>query len=420
MLITVIEKRCTARINCGNLFSNLNVVIMKKALLFLLACAGAFSAGAYRIEWGRSVTITQPVHEDLYVAGGTVTVNAPIYGDLIVAGGTININDTVMNDLLVAGGTVTINGYVADDIRCAGGELHVLKNIGGDLVVTGGKVDIANDVAIAGGLMTGGGEVTANGTVNGDVRCAAGNLVFNGTAAKNFDCRSESLTINGTVMGTAVLAARQINVGTAASFHNNVRYWNREGKLDFGQSLNGTTAEYDASLAIKPNAWYYLGHATLLGLVWYLSTVFIFLMLIEYLFRNTFQRAGNSLDHSLLKSLGYGFLFFIGVPLAVGLLLITVIGIPVGVLLMLSYITLVLLATVITSLVTANWYNHRFEHDWTYWQTVWAAFAVFVLFKMISLTPFWGWLIMILIACIAFGALLRTVNWRKKAQVAID
>lgn len=397
-----------------------NAIAMKKIFFSLLACAGCFSASAYRIEWGRNITITVPVHEDLYVAGGTVTLNAPVYGDLIVAGGIININDTVKNDLLLVGGTVNINGYVADDIRCAGGQLHVLKNIGGDLVITGGTVEIANGVTIGGGLITSGGEVTSAATVNGEVRCAAGYFVFYGIARNNVDCRSEQLTMNGTVMGTSVLAARKISIGNTASFRNTVRYWNKEGKLDFGQSLNGTTAAYDASLEMKPNAWYYLGHATALGLVWYLSTVFLFLIIIQYLFRNTFKKAGNSLNHAVLKSMGYGFLFFIGVPLAVALLLITVVGIPIGVIVMLSYITVVLLATIITSLVMANWYNHRFERGWTYWQTVWAAFVMFVLFKMVSLTPFLGWFIMIVIACIAFGALLRAVNWRRKGEVTVQ
>jgi hypothetical protein len=325
-----------------------------------------------------------------------------------------------MNDLLLAGGNVTINGYVVDDIRCTGGQLHVLKNIGGDLVIAGGTVEIANNVVIGGGLITGGGELKVDGTINGDVRCAAGNLIFNGTANKAFDCRSESLVMNGTVMGPSVLVAREMRIGPEASFHNNVRYWNKEGKLDVGSKLKGGTAVYDASLKMKPNAWYYLGHATLLGLLWYLSTVFLFLMLIQYLFRNTFQKAGNSLDQSLLQSLGYGLMFFVGVPLVVALLLITIIGIPIGIIVMLSYITLVLLATVITSLVMANWYNHRFDRRWTYWQIVGAALAMFVLFKLVSLTPFLGWLIMIVIACIAFGAILRNTNWKKERPIAVQ
>ena len=391
---------------------------MKKFILLLLVMTGFLAAKAYRLDWGRTVTITQAVHEDLYIAGGTVTLNAPVYGDVIIAGGTITINDTIMNDLLLAGGNVTINGYVMDDIRCAGGELHLLRNVGGDLVITGGNVDIARTVTIGGGLMTGGGEIVVNGTVNGDVRAAAGSFVFNGVANRNFDCRSGKLTMSGIVNGSAVLAANEMQIQQGAAFHNNVRYWTDKKRPDFAQSLRNGTATFDPSLKLRENNWYFLNHATALGLAWYLSAVFLFILLLQYLFGATFRKAGTAVDESMLKALGTGFLFLIGVPIAVVLLLITVIGVPIGLLLMALYIVAVLLATIITSLVIANWYNNRFHYNWGYWQIVAASMAMFVLFKLVSLTPFFGWLIMIVIACVAFGAILRIIHWRHGPAVA--
>jgi len=387
---------------------------MKKILLLSLTCLLVYNANAYRILWGRTVTITTPVHEDLYVAGGTVSINAPVYGDVIIAGGTISINDTIMNDLLLAGGNVTINSYVVDDVRCAGGELHIQKNIGGDLVVTGGKVEIARSVVINGGLITGDGNIVVNGTINGDVKVAAGSFTFNGIASKNFECRAEKFIMNGTVYGSSVLAARDISIQNGASFNNNVRYWNKAGKIDFKQSIKNGNAVFDPSLRITGDHWYYLGHATLLGLIWYLLTVFSFILLIQFLFGNTFKKAGHTTGHSLLKSLGFGFLFFIGVPIAVFLLLITIIGVPIGLIIMASYVVVVLLATIITSLVFANWYNDRFGYKWGYWKNVLSAMAMFILLKLVSFTPFLGWLIMIVIACIAFGAVLRNIDWRRK------
>ena len=75
------------------------------------------AASAFRIEYVYNVISSQPMYEDLYIAGGSITINYPIYGDLIIAGGTVIINDTVTNDILLAGGTVTFNGFVGDDIK---------------------------------------------------------------------------------------------------------------------------------------------------------------------------------------------------------------------------------------------------------------------------------------------------------------
>ena len=394
---------------------------MKKPILFLALIILFHSASAYRMEWGRTVIISTPVYEDLYVAGGTITINAPIHGDLIVAGGTVYINDTVMNDLLIAGGTIYINGYVADDIRCAGGQLFIQNNIGEDLVITGGRVNVAKTAFINGALIAGGGEIIVNGTVNGDVRSAAGKFTFNGIANKNFECRSESLIMNGTVAGTSTLAAQNIAVLSGASFNNNVRYWNKSGELSFNGSLKKGTAVYDPSLKIETKNWYYLGHATVLGLVWYLVTVFLFILLIQALFGKTLKRVGGVVGTSMLKSLAWGLVFFIAVPVAIVLLLITIIGIPLGLLLIFSYVSLIVLATIITSLVSANWYNNRFQKNWGLWKIVLSAFGMFILLKIVTFTPFFGWLIMFAIACIAFGSILRNVNWRKRqANIALS
>lgn len=285
---------------------------MKKLCFFSLFIASFLTASAYRLEWGRTVTINQPVFEDLYIAGGTVTLNAPVYGDVIVAGGTIIINDSIGNDLLLAGGEVEIKGYVADDIRCAGGELRMLKSIGGDLVITGGRVSIAPVVVVGGSLIIAGGEVVSNGQVIGETRAAAANVVFNGVYEKGMTARCEQLTVTGTVKGNVVLAAREITLGKDAAFTGNVRYWSKTNKPNFAPHVQSGIATFDPSLKLNFSNWFYLGHSTALGLVWYLSTVLLFLIIIQYLFGNTFKKAGDTVSNSLWKSLGYGLAFFCG------------------------------------------------------------------------------------------------------------
>lgn len=391
---------------------------MKKVLICLTLLLIFLPASAYRIVWGRTVTISRPVYEDLYVAGGTITINAPVYGDLIVAGGNVSINDSIMNDLLLLGGTVHINGYVVDDIRCAGGQLHVMKSTGGDLAITGGEVEIDRDVTIAGGLMTSGGTVIFNGIVNGPVQAYAGKFAFNGVAGNNFSYHGDKLMMNGTVNGVSVLSSRQMTIGENASFNNSVRFWNKKGSQDFAQSLKNGRAVYDPSLKIKGKNWYFLGHSSVFGLFWYVGMVFLFIIVIQYLFSNTMRKAGDTVFNSSLKSLGWGLLFLIVVPLATLLLLLSIIGIPLGLLLLFSYIGLIILATIITSVVVANWLNNRFNYHWSYWQLVMSALALFILFKLLTFTPFLGWFIMMVLACIAFGALLLNINWHKKSLTA--
>jgi hypothetical protein len=391
---------------------------MKKTLLLFVMTAGFINASAMRIEYGRNIIISQPVYEDLYIAGGSITINAPIHGDLIIAGGTIIINDTVTNDILLAAGTAIFNGFVGDDIRCAGGEIHISKNVTGDVVVTGGSVIIDKGVII-GGLLAGGGDVTIDGDINGGIKGVFGNLFLNGNISKDIECRGGKITVNGTIGGKSVLAARNIVIGNNAAFNGEVRYWTKKGSVDFKQSLKNGGAIYDPSLRIRTAEWYYLGATTILGLLWYLGMALLMILIVQYLFSATMKKAADTVFNSTLKSLGFGFLFFIAVPVAAAVALVTIIGVPVGLLLLFSYIALILLATVIISVVAANWINSRYDKNWNFWRLASAAFLLFVLLKLVSLIPFAGWLIMIVLACMVFGSVLLNVNWKKRhIQVA--
>jgi hypothetical protein len=386
-----------------------------KRILIVFICMVSTSLSA-QVKYGNMVTISRPVYEDLYIAAGTVIINAPVHGDLVVAGGTININDTVTNDILLAGGNITFNGYAGDDIRCAGGTLHISKNVSGDVVITGGTIVIDKGVTI-GGLVAGGGDITVNGIVAGNIRATAGKLTLNGIVQKKLDCRGANITINGQVQGPAVIAANsRLIVGNNASFMSNVRYWAPVKIVDFKRSLKGTTAQYDPTLRIEKEQWYFLGFATVMGLLWYIGMVLLLIMIVQYLFGNLMAGAGKTMYNKTLRSLGYGLLYWIGVPALAVIATITLVGVPVAIILVGVYIMLFLIASVIISVVLAGWIAGNAASPWSYWKKVFAAFALFIVVKLISFTPFLGRFIWAVLACIAFGAIAQNINWLKKRK----
>lgn len=364
---------------------------------------------------GDSVVINNKVNHDLYVAGGTVTVNAPIDGDLIVAGGTVVINDTVTQDVLAAGGKILIHGFIGDDIRCGGGSILHEGTVAGDLVVTGGRISVVKKAVVSGDLLSAGGEVILDGHVKGDVRNASGKFTLNGIVDRKLDCKGGEITVNGVIGDNAVIAAEDIKVGPAAKFSKEVRYWNEEGSLDFKNSLQGGSATYDPGLEIEDGKWHYLGFASLIMVLWYLGTALLMLFLVQYLFSLTFKNAANTVKNASLKSLGLGVLFLVGVPITIAVLFITVIGVPLAILTFIGYLTVILLATIIVSLLISNWINNTFYQSiWKNGRIVAAAFGIFIFLKLASLTPAIGPLIMLLLVCMAFGGLLLNVKLKRK------
>lgn len=391
-----------------------------KHVVLLIAAILLSGKTISQIRSGESVIIDHPVNDDLYVAAGTVTVNAPVRGDLIVAGGTVVINDSVSQDVLVAGGNITLNGLVGDDIRCAGGTVRLFNKVAGDFIVAGGEVNVHDLSVVSGDLLSSGGKVIVDGTIKGEIRDASGEFVLNGSAEQDITCKGGKIVINGTVSGNSVLAANTIELGPKARFVKDVKYWNKKGSLDFGRSINGSKATFDGSLEIEDGKWHYLGFASFVMVIWYLATALVMIVLIQYLFGLTLKNAANTVRNTSLKSLGLGFLFLVGVPLSIVLLFITVIGIPLAVLASLAYVTILLLATIIVSLLASNWINNTYyQSSWGNGRIVIAAFGIFIFLKLASLTPAVGPLIMLLLACMAFGGILLNVKWRRKKALSL-
>lgn len=387
---------------------------MKVKHLLLSVLVSAVSSYSFsQTRSGDNVLINQKITRDLYVAGGTVVIDAPIDGDVIAAGGTITINDSVMQDILVAGGNVLLNGYVGDDIRCTGGTITLSDRLAGDFIVAGGRINVDKDAIVGGDMLVTGGQVTVDGKVDGVVKTVSGEFTLNGTV-HGLEGRGNAIAINGTVYGPASLAAQTVEIGSQAAFEDNVSYWTENGTVDFKSSLKNGKATFDSSLAIEDTKWHFLGFASLLAVIWYLGAVMVMVILMQYFFGSTFSRAADSVKNMSLKSLGLGFLFLIGVPVAMVLAMVTIIGVPVGILMLVAYITVVLLATAIVSLLMSHWISKSYYGaSWTSRKLVLIAFVIFIVLKLASLTPVIGPLIMLLLACMAFGGILMNIKWRR-------
>ncbi|MDR3714223.1 MAG: hypothetical protein P4L51_15505 [Puia sp.] len=391
---------------------------MKQVFLLFLFSSVVIYGFPMVIASGNTVVIDQPVYEDLYLSGGTVMINAPVHGDIVVAGGTIYINDSVTRDILLAGGRATINGCVGGKIRCIGGTLRIGKDVQGDLVIAGGRVFVDKGATIFGSLLATGGELVLNGIVMGDVQARMGQFILYGKVGRDLDCRGGNIDIEGSVAGKALLAASgSLDIGSNASFLGEVRYWSPDKGVDFWKTLNKGNAIRDESLAIQQKHWYFFGAATFLGVLWYLGMGLVAILLLQYLFAPLFSKAGDTVFSHILQSLGMGVGFLFGVPLLIVLAFITLIGIPLGLILLFGYISMLLFCSGIVSVVAANWLNNRGEKSAGYRSLVVKAFGIFILLRLILFTPFLGWFLFFLLVCISFGAILLNIKWRRTGSI---
>lgn len=397
---------------------------IRQFLALILALSGAINAFALRIESGNDIRITTAVHEDLYVFGNSITIDGPVYGDIYCAGGTVTVNDSVYGDLVVAGGNVYLRGMVLDDVRAAGGTLTVSGSIAGDLLIAGGTVYVEPAATIGGDLALSGGTATLGSHITGSVQASGGTVVVNGAIDKSLTFNGGELTLNGVVNGAASIAATKLTIGNSATLKGNVRYWTDKGEVDFGSALqNGAIATFDPNMCThfeRPDAKY-LGFASIIGVLWYLIASAILIWLLQWLFAKPLQKAAETAQAAPMRALGYGFLYFAAVPVGIVLLLITIVGIPVGLIGLFLYILFFALANVITALAGAHWINTWKNYNWRSSNLIAVALGLLIVLKIVTLIPLIGWVCAAMVIMIAFGAILLNTNLfgRKTESVRI-
>jgi hypothetical protein len=394
---------------------------MKKSIL-LLAVLGLWAVGSLQastIKGGGDVHITEPVNGNLYAAGGKVYINAPIDGDLICAGGEIKIVGPVAADILLGGGEVIISSPVGGDLRLGGGKVTLEANVAGDLVIAGGELRVKAGVLIGGDVIIAGGKVVFEGTVGGDVKIAGGEVIFNGKAAGKMDVKGGKIYLNGEVQGDASLAAENLNIGANAAFYSTVQYWNEKGDANFeGHLYGGATATYDENLKIKTRIdREVVKNGFVAFAIFRFASAALLMTLLVALFSRFFEKnSGNVREHvgSYLKA---GSWVLIGTPLLSLLAFFTVIGIPIGFIMLSGYGVVLMLANSLTAVVAAYELKKYLQRDWSNGIIIAVSVGMFVALRMIGMMMMPGKFIVFAATVIAVGAVVMWVrNGGQKAD----
>lgn len=348
---------------------------MKKylGLLVGLALVLPLAAGAAEFRSGDSVALNEVVRENMYAAGGALNIAGTVEGDLYVAGGTVNIMGTVTGDVVVVGGTLIITGRVGQDLRVGGGNVTIGGTIGGELAAGGGQMNILPGTTVAGGAYLGAGTINMNGSVGKNLVIGGGEIIL-----------GPELKVNG----------------------NFDYYSQKEAKIDAGASIKGTTNfhKQEVRQAGFQRKAPFVALMTFWGIVG-LFSAFLLSYLLFYLWRDESKEMVGAAFESPLKELGRGFVTLFIIPIAAIILMITVIGLPLGFLAIICFAALLILGAAAAGLLwaalIAKYVFKRKETELSWWLI---AIAVVVM-ALIKIIPFIGWLIGFLVFLVGFGVL---------------
>ena len=289
------------------------VRIASTAVILAAAFAAATAAlAAQSFQSGGSVSIpSSEVREgDLYAAGESVRINGRLDGDLLAASRLVLVDGRVDGDVFAAADTVDLRGPIGDSTRVAAQTLTVDSAIDGNLLAAVSELVVTENARIAGGIVGTAARVEIDGAVGDGARLAAGEIV-----------------IRGTVHGDARLFADRVDLEPGARITGDLRYQARSPLSPEAAALVEGAVRYD-----EPPDESEEGGTPWGVLFWFWQTLAALLtgMLVVALFRGGVQRLAAAMAEETTLSALSGFAAFLLVPVAAIIVMVTLVGLPIG------------------------------------------------------------------------------------------
>jgi cytoskeletal protein CcmA (bactofilin family) len=331
-----------------------------------------------------SIAEDQVIDGDFYGAAGTVSISGVIEEDFVATGGQITLNGEIGADAFLLAGGVDIHGSVGDDLRIIAGEVTIAEPINGDLFIIAGDVDILSSASIEGDVLIYGGEVTIAAPVKGDI---LGNM--------------GSLRIDSLVEGNVDVTVSNLTLGDRANISGSISYISHNEMI---QALNSSVAgELIRNDPVIPQqesstwAWIVPGLVLVFSaLVWYLIS------------RKTLNIV---VDKALVKSpkpLLLGTVVLLFLPVAVLLLLVSMIGSIVGLVLLFTYLIVITLSFVALMAVLGQLFQIGMNRS-KQKVSLLTMLIGFVGYGLFSMLPAIGQTVLFILMLITLGAIVDLV-----------
>jgi len=362
-------------------------------------------AGAAEFKTGEQTNFPfgETIQDDLYMAGATVSSAGTILGDGLFAGGNVLLSGPIAGDAAAGGGTVTVLADVSGDLRLAGGTVVIQSGVGEDLLVAGGQLTIAGP-GIGGEAVIAGGQVTITAPIAGKARIYAGEVFIDSVIGGDVEIHADKVTLgeNAVLGGYFAYSAPQ------------------EATIADGAVIAGETvySEVKASGEKVDKAGIAAFFAVLVGGL-LLAKFFMLLLgalLLGFLLKRFAKEVVTRSAANPLNQLVRGGIWTIVLPVVSVFLLITVIGIPLGILGFLAFSGVMILANFAAAIVTGSvvhkWIAKPAEYE-VNWKTIILGVVIYGI--VLTFIPFIGWLAKLAILLIALGAM-----WSIKSEALKD
>jgi len=239
-------------------------------------------------------------------------------------------DETVQGSLIAQGDVVEIDGTVDGSVAVTGRIAVIRGDIKGDLFAFAQETEIVGTVE--GSVYAWTNALTVSGHVGQDVVVGTNNLRLEGTVGRDVASLSETLDDTGTVGRNLQAYVGSLTVSRSARIGGNLEAHvknTQDVNVESGATISGKT---EILIGKKKSNRYATTHFYYWQAIWFAGALIIGFLLYwvaPALFGSRLDTGG-----ALLISAGVGFLALVAAPIAAVVCFITLVGIPLGVLLL--------------------------------------------------------------------------------------
>jgi hypothetical protein len=317
------------------------VAILSITVLLTLLVSTTLVLAEYRTSTGSAaVESGEVIDDDLFIAGDTVTISGTVNGDVFAAGANIIVDGIINGDVYAAGGGLTVTGTVTQDVILVGGNLIVHgAAIGDGVVALGGNVQVDSSTDIKGGFIFGAGSVQSAASVGRGMTGGTGILTLSGSVGRDVNIGVGQLVIeeSANIAGDVLYNSQQEGRISPIAQIGGVVEKRLPHLPDFNADFTGVMASFRSGFIV----WSFFS-ALLIGLIVLVVVPSYGEVITEQFRKNPWM------------SLLIGFLAFILTPFAVGIMLVTIIGVPLGLITIIFYMIALYFVKIVAGFVLGH------------------------------------------------------------------
>ncbi len=344
------------------------------------------------------VTLSGDHQTEQFLAGKRVEVTGAKVADDIFSAGKDLIFDTVSAKyIFAAGSSLHFKGVSADNLILAGGELDMSGDVVDDVIMAGKSLHLTNDMR-----------------VGDDARLAGRDIIIDGRIGGNLDAAAQNFRLSGEVSGTARIKAERIVLTPDARINGDLLYAaSTEPEVPEGAVISGQVRKLETDIPFvdeHPESGVWYGIVAVFG---YLLALILLGAVLQLVMPGVLSAAAASAIDQPWASLGRGIAFVILVPIVAVLLLVTIVGVPIGLVTLAAFFVLLALAYIsicyCIGLYARGWSGSKEMLPGFWPKVLWTAVGILIL-SLIGLVPFIGWAISMLAMIAGLGAVASVLG----------